>query len=1255
MKEKVCALSDIRRLYVRKKENFRQGEESLTAQLKEILGERIHETAIYHRYDVDHLSGDDYEKAVATVCSEPPVDSVQTELPKGDMVIAVEFLPGQYDQRADSAEQCLAIVTGRDGARVRCALVYVFYGDFTDGDREKILKFLVNPVESREASLEEAETLDLPVEEPKPVAVVEGVRKLDDAGIDRLIKDMGLAMSHDDLAMIREYFRTEEKRDPTVTEIRVLDTYWSDHCRHTTFSTELTEVGIEDGTFTKPIKEAWDEYTDTRLCVYGENTDRPVTLMDMATVAVKVLRKEGRLENLDSSEEINACTIKVTIDTVDGEEDWLLLFKNETHNHPTEIEPFGGAATCLGGCIRDPLSGRSYVYQAMRVTGAADPHTPISETLTGKLPQKKIVVEAAKGYSSYGNQIGLATGEVKEYYHPGFMAKRMEIGAVIAGAPESHVIRERPEAGDVVILVGGRTGRDGMGGATGSSKELNTESIETCGAEVQKGNPLTERKIQCLFRRGEVTRLIKRCNDFGAGGVSVAVGELTEGLSINLDSVPKKYEGLDGTELAISESQERMAVVVRKEDADRFISYAAEENLEATVIADVNDSGRLVMTWRGDKIVDISRAFLNTNGASQRKDVYITQPDEEGFFVRPEIKDIRAMWLEAMGDLNNASQQGLAERFDSTVGAGTVLMPFGGRYQKTPADGMAAKFPVRRGQTDSASFMAHGFDPDLAEWSPFHGAVYAVLLSVTRLVAMGVDWRRAYLTLQEYFEKLTDRTSWGKPAAALLGAFHMQAALGLGAIGGKDSMSGTFNDLHVPPTLVSFAVAPGKASEAVSQELKQKGNTLMLFGMPKDETGMPNLDVFKLHADFLYQEVKKGNIAAMKAVGHGGVAVTAAEMAFGNKLGVDFTTGTLPLPKYFGNFYGAIIVETAPELAEEYAKQPHTRILGTIGGDVMKVADTEISLEDLLCAYEKTLDPIFPRRAENLTGTIPVIAETEPKFRFAVKTAITRPKVFIPTMPGTNCEVDSARAFERAGADTDIFIMRNRDAAELKESVEEMARRISRSQIVMFPGGFSAGDEPDGSGKFIAAVFRNAKLMEAMEELLHIRDGLVLGICNGFQALIKLGLVPYGEFKPLTEEAPTLTFNTIGRHLSHYVTTKVVSTKSPWLSLCRPGDLHSIPISHGEGRFIASDEQIRALIANGQVATLYTDSEGHPTYDSRYNLNGSNWSIEGITSPDGRVLGKMGHTERNGANIAKNIYGNKFQPLLEAGVKYFKG
>lgn len=1253
-KKECCILKPIRRLYVRKKENFRHEERVLAIQLREILGDRITGAAIYHRYDVDGLTDEDYEKAVATVFSEPPVDDIESGLPKGDLVLAVEYLPGQYDQRADSAEQCLSIVTGKDGAKVRCALVYAFHGSFEDGDRKKILRFLVNPVEAREADLGEAKTLALPLEDPKPVPTIDGLIYQDEDGLAQIINDMGLAMSLADMVMIRDYFRDEEKRDPTETEVRVLDTYWSDHCRHTTFSTKLTGLTVEEGRFSAPIARALEAYEKTRDIVYGKDTTRPVTLMDMATCAVKALRKEGKLANLDESEEINACTIKITADTEKGEEKWLLLFKNETHNHPTEIEPFGGAATCLGGCIRDPLSGRAYVYQAMRITGAGDPRMPLKDTLPGKLPQRKITIEAAKGYSSYGNQIGLATGEVTEYYHPGYVAKRMEIGAVVAAAPESHVIRKRPAAGDVIILVGGRTGRDGMGGATGSSKELTTESIETCGAEVQKGNPLTERKIQCLFRRGEVTRLIKRCNDFGAGGVSVAVGELTDGLLINLDRVPKKYDGLDGTELAISESQERMAVVVAAADADTFIGYAGEENLEATVIARVTDTRRLVMTWRGARIVDISRDFLDTNGASQSHGVCVKAPAEGDFFAEQPVSSVKNTLLDTLGELNVCSEQGLSERFDSTVGAGTVLMPFGGAYQKTPSDGMVAKLPVRFGETDTASFMTHGFDPYLASWSPFHGAVYAVLLSIVRLTALGADWRQAYLTLQEYFEKLTDEESWGKPAAALLGAFYMQKALGIGAIGGKDSMSGTFNDMHVPPSLVSFAVAPGKASLAVSQEFKRQGDTVLLFGQPKDEDGMPRLDVFKAHMDFLHEETKKGHILAMKAVGYGGVAATAAKMAFGNGLGLTFSE-TLPKGKLFKNFYGAILVETSSELAEEYCRQPHVKMLGTLGGDSFKMYGETIPLSDMLRAYEGTLDPIFPRRAESRTESIPEIPLVSPLPLVHAGQSVIRPRVCIATMPGNNCEVDSARAFERAGAEADIFIFRNRDQAELKSSLEEMAGHIAKAQIVMIPGGFSAGDEPDGSGKFIAAVFRNDRLREAMEDLLHKRDGLVLGICNGFQALIKLGLVPYGEFKPLTGNAPTLTFNTIGRHISRFVTTRIVSTKSPWLSLCKPGDLHSIAISHGEGRFVASDEQIRALAANGQIATQYVDPLGVPSRDSRYNPNGSAWAVEGLTSADGRVLGKMGHTERRGDNIAKNISGNLYQPLFESGVAYFKG
>ena len=1247
-------MSDIRRVYVRKKEGFRQEEERLAAELSEFLGDRIRGAAIYHRYDVEGLTAEEYEKARITVFSEPPVDATEETLPGGDMVLAVEFLPGQYDQRADSAEQCLAILTGKDGIHVRCALVYVLTGDFRDGDREAVLKFLVNPVESREASLAPAETLDLFYEEPKAVPVVEGFRAMDKAGLEQLMADMGLAMSYDDLAFIQSYYQKEEQRDPTVTEIRVFDTYWSDHCRHTTFGTALSDISVDDGVYTAPIQAALADYNETRTALYGADTKRPVTLMDMATAAVKALRRTGKLQEMDESEEINACTIKVKVDTDHGEEDWLLLFKNETHNHPTEIEPFGGAATCLGGCIRDPLSGRAYVYQAMRVTGAGDPRTPLSETIPGKLPQKSLTVTAAKGYSSYGNQIGLATGEVTEYYHPGFVAKRMEIGAVVAAAPQENVIRLVPQPGDVVIMVGGRTGRDGMGGATGSSKELNTESIETCGAEVQKGNPLTERKIQCLFRRGEVTRLIKRSNDFGAGGVSVAVGELTDGVDIDLDTLPKKYEGMDGTELAISESQERMAVVVAAKDADDFIRYAAEENLEATVVASVTDKGRLTMRWRGDTIVDISRAFLDTNGVMQTKQAEIAAPAAADPFALPEVASVKESWLSAMKELNNASEQGLGERFDGTIGAATVLMPYGGRYQKTPSDGMVAKLPVRTGETDTASFMAHGYDPDLAVWSPFHGAAYAVLLSCARVAALGADWRKIYLTLQEYFEKLTDKKSWGKPAAALLGAYTMQRRLGLGAIGGKDSMSGTFNDLHVPPTLVSFAVAPGRASEAVSQDWKQEGDALVLFDVPHDEAGMPDTDVFAAHGDFLYSEVQKGHIAAMKAVGHGGIAVTAAKMAFGAGIGAAFRS-TLTPAECFRLRYGAILVETTQALAETYAKRDHVMVIADLGGADMKLGGESVSVADLLAASEGTLNPTFPLRAADLPGEVPALpAWTGAAVAFRGG-HVARPRVFIPVMPGTNCEVDSARAFERAGADADIFIVRNRDQAELKASVEAMAEHIRQAQIVMFPGGFSAGDEPDGSGKFIAALFRNPLLESVLGDLLNNRDGLALGICNGFQALIKLGLVPYGEFKPLTGDAPTLTFNTIGRHLSRYVTTRVVSTKSPWLALCKEGDLHSIAISHGEGRFIASDEQIRQWAANGQIATQYTDFEGHPTYDSRFNPNGSAWAIEGITSPDGRVLGKMGHSERYGANIAKNIEGNKYQPLFAAGVAYFRG
>ncbi len=1258
MKEKVCTLSDIRRLYVRKKENFRQGEESLTAQLKEILGERIHETAIYHRYDVDHLSGDDYEKAVATVFSEPPVDSVQAELPKGDMVIAVEFLPGQYDQRADSAEQCLAIVTGRDGARVRCALVYVFHGDFTDGDREKILKFLVNPVESREASLEEAETLDLPVEEPKPVAVVEGVRELDDDGIDRLIKDMGLAMSHDDLAMIREYFRTEEKRDPTVTEIRVLDTYWSDHCRHTTFSTELTEVGIEDGIFTKPIKEAWNEYADTRLCVYGEKTGRPVTLMDMATVAVKALRKEGRLENLDSSEEINACTIKVTIDTVDGEEDWLLLFKNETHNHPTEIEPFGGAATCLGGAIRDPLSGRSYVYQAMRVTGSGDPTIPVKDTMPGKLPSRKITTGAANGYSSYGNQIGLATGQVTELYDSGYVAKRLEIGAVIGASPKENVIREVPLPDDVIVLLGGRTGRDGCGGATGSSKAHTESSIETCGAEVQKGNPPTERKIQRLFRNPKVAKLIKRCNDFGAGGVCVAIGELADGLSVDLDKVTKKYDGLDGTELAISESQERMAVVLDKKDVETFIAEAEKENLEATAVAVVTESPRLTMVWRGDKIVDLSREFLNTNGVTQLSSAYITAPKAEDCYRRScpaALKDMPAdkALAENMARLEVCSQIGLSERFDASIGAATVIMPFGGKSQLTPQEAMAAKIPLEKGETDDATAMSYGFIPGVSRWSPFHGSAYAVVESLSKLLAIGANPLTARLTFQEYFERLKDVPErWGKPAAALLGAMQAQLKLGIPSIGGKDSMSGTFETIDVPPTLVSFAVAMTKASKTVSAEFKKAGSKVIYVPVPENKaTLMPDWDKLIEMYKAVYKLFDGGKVLSASVVKEGGAAACVCKACFGNALGFKFTN-TLTNDELFAPLSGSLVLELA--YGAELENNVISYDLGVVTDDGrVSVDGADVDINTLIEKWTAPLEKVFPTKAEcpEITVDVPLFTERNTSSP-VIKVA--KPTVFIPVFPGTNCEVDTARAFEKAGANVEMLIVKNLTSAHIEETIEAMEKIISKSQMIMFPGGFSGGDEPDGSGKFIATTFRNPRIANAVNEMLKNRDGLMLGICNGFQALIKLGLVPYGEIRELKPTDPTLTFNTIGRHISHMAYTRVTSVKSPWFANVNAGDVFAIPVSHGEGRFMADEATIKSLAENGQIATQYVDLSSKPSADINYNVNGSVCAVEGITSPDGRILGKMGHSERKGENLYKNVPFAKDQLIFESGVKYFK-
>lgn len=1247
-------MQSIRRLYVAKKGIFADEAKRLLTDLQEnLLIKGLTDIHIFHRYDVSGLDDAAFEAAKNMIFSEPPVDAVYDTLPtrEGDTVLAVEYLPGQYDQRADSAVQCLQMLTMKNDSLVRTAQVIVLSGDLSGTDITAIKNYCINPVEAREASLEPATSLELAWEKPADVPTVEGFISMDDAALTDLSSQMGLAMSFDDLKFVQTYFRDEEKRNPTITEIRVIDTYWSDHCRHTTFMTELTDVSFEKGTFTAPIQRAYESYKTTRKNL---NRKKPQTLMDMATIAVKELKAAGKLDNLDESEEINACTIIIPVDVDGVEEEWLLLFKNETHNHPTEIEPFGGAATCLGGCIRDPLSGRSYVYQAMRVTGAGDPRQVVQDTLVGKLPQRKLTTGAAKGYSSYGNQIGLATGEVKEYYNPGFVAKRMEIGAVLGAAPRQNVVREEPLPGDIIILLGGKTGRDGCGGATGSSKKHTVESLETCGAEVQKGNALTERKIQRMFRRQEVTTLIKRCNDFGAGGVSVAIGELTDGLDINLDKVPKKYEGLDGTELAISESQERMAVVVAPENVDKFMNYAAEENLEATIVAVATDTKRLVMHWRDQNVVNITRAFLDTNGVTQRRKALVTAPEDTDFFKAAAVNDVAKTWLNTMGTLNIASEQGLAERFDSTIGARTVLMPFGGKYQKTPVEGMVAKIPVEHGNTTTASIFTHGYDPDLAIWSPFHGALYAVIQSIAKLVALGGDRKKVYLTMQEFFQSLgQNETAWGQPVSALLGAFVAQQVMEVAAIGGKDSMSGTFENLTVPPTLVSFAIAPEHTDHIVSPEFKTAGDAVLLFDLPRDGEGMPDFDTFKQHCDFLHQAVVDGKVKAMHAVGQGGIAAAVAQMAFGNGIGFDIDAD-FAVQELFNLRYGALLVETDSETAAAWVKRDQVSLVGkTADAANISVAGVKIALSDLQDAWEKPLNQIFPIKDKDGEGDaeLPLFTTYGPRR----SESFGAPRVFIPVCPGTNCEYDSAAAFERAGATTDVMVLRNNTPKDLAESIEEMAKRMAKAQIIMFPGGFSAGDEPEGSGKFIATLFRNPVLSEALESLLYQRDGLALGICNGFQALIKLGLLPYGKIQPLKADSPTLTYNSIGRHLSRMVDTKVVSVMSPWFSSCQAGDIHTVAISHGEGRFIATPEQIRELAAKGQIATQYVDLSGKASNESEYNPNQSILAVEGITSPDGRVLGKMAHTERFSADdIFKNIDGNKLQPIFTSGVNYFK-
>ena len=1244
----------IQRLFVTKRESFNQEAQRMLHTLQQELSMPVTGVTIYERYDIENLDAKDLEAAKNLIFSEPPVDTVLEEIPAlQGFVFAVEYVPGQYDQRADSAEQCISMLTLTSGHVVRCARVFAMEGTFTKEQENAIKAYYINPVDSREASLELPNTLALDLEDPKPVETIDGFTTMSDAELEELIKNYGLAMTLADLQMIRQQYAEVEHRDPTITEIRLFDTYWSDHCRHTTFMTELTDISIEASRFTGPIEEALEEYMEGRAELYTTKK-KARSLMDMATLAVKELRHAGGLTNLDESDEINACTIIVPVD-VDGKtEEWLLLFKNETHNHPTEIEPFGGAATCLGGCIRDPLSGRAYVYQAMRITGSGDPHTSLEDTLEGKLPQKKITQEAARGYSSYGNQIGLATGEVKEYYHPGYVAKRMEIGAVIGAAPRNQVRRETPVAGDVVVLLGGKTGRDGCGGATGSSKEHTVESLSTCGAEVQKGNALTERKIQRLFRRGEVTTLIKRCNDFGAGGVSVAIGELTDGVTINLDLVPKKYAGLDGTELAISESQERMACVIAASDVDTFKAYCDEENLECTVVADVTDTNRLIMNWNGETIVDISRDFLNTNGASQQQEVIVKAPADRSYFLHGSASadNFKEKWLAAVSHLNTASQQGLAERFDSTVGANTVLMPFGGKFQKTPTQGMVAKLPVLNGETTTASIMTHGFVPELSDWSPYHGAQYAVLLSVAKLVALGGRREDAYLTLQEYFERLNSKESWGKPVAALLGAYKAQKELEIGAIGGKDSMSGTFMDLTVPPTLVSFAVGTAHVDNIVSQDFKGVDHRLVFFDVPRMYDDTPDWDRFKENCDTLQEQIEKGRVYSAYVVEQGGIPEAVTKMALGNNIGVKFD-------KYaergiFQPALGAFIVEVDIKAVNYLLELPGLKVIGvTQANPVIEWADQSVSLKEIQATYEAPLNDIFPMHAPNGVGeAVAYIHDQHAKPRSASLGA--KPKVLIPVFPGTNCEFDSARAFERAGAEADIVVIRNQTPEQLKESIDVIKAKLAESQILMFPGGFSAGDEPDGSGKFMATLFRNPYLAEGLENLLYKQDGLVLGICNGFQALIKLGLLPGGHIETLTADHPTLTYNTIGRHLSRMVNTKVISTKSPWMCDAKAGEIYTVPISHGEGRFIASPQQVLEFNKTGQIATQYVDFDGIASMDSRFNPNQSVAAIEGIYSPDGRVFGKMAHSERCGAGISKNIYGQLEMPIFTSGVKYFK-
>ncbi len=1257
----------VRRIFVEKRQGFFDiPAQQLCSDLKETFQlEELKAVRIIKRYDIEGLSDEEYAAVKSVVFSEPPVDVVYEEkLPHfpNSRVFAVEYLPGQYDQTADSAAQCVQLVTQKERPQIATARVIVIVGDVSREDFNKIKDYCINAVESREASLTKPESLNVTYEEPADVEVLEDFNGLDEAGVKAFWEQKGFAMSLEDLLFCQQYFRDEEHRAPTITELRVIDTYWSDHCRHTTFTTAIDMVDIKDGYFSPAITKAYEKYLADRKEIYADKP-RDVTLMDIAVIGMKALRKQGKLADLDKSEEINACSIVVTADIDGKEEEWLVMFKNETHNHPTEIEPFGGAATCLGGAIRDPLSGRSYVYQAMRVTGAADPRRPLKDTMAGKLPQKKITLGAAAGYSAYGNQIGLATGQVREVYHEGYMAKRMEIGAVIAAAPKVNVVRERPAAGDFIVLVGGRTGRDGCGGATGSSKEHTEESLTSCGAEVQKGNPPTERKIQRLFRNPEVSRMIKRCNDFGAGGVAVAIGELADGLIIDLDAVKKKYAGLDGTELAISESQERMAVVIDPKDLDAFVKFADAENLEATKVADVTEEPRLIMQWRGKPIVQMNREFLDTNGVRQHVTAVIDMPDAGKRYLReiPEtVKkcggDVEKAWLENLRDLNVCSQKGLAERFDSTIGGNTVLMPFGGKKQLTPAEGMVAKLPVLGAETNTATAMTFGLNPAFTEWSPFHGALYAVVEAAAKMVALGGRADKIRLTFQEYFESLgKEPEKWGKPFAALIGALWAQHELEIPAIGGKDSMSGTFEDIHVPPTLAAFAVDVMKADVAISPEFKYAGNKVYLVPAPKDDQDLPLFGKMRHNWAKISEMTAGHKVFSAQSIGVGGIAAAVTKMSLGNGIGFKFTN-FIAKEDLFKPDYGSILLEVADNTDVEtmLAGTGYRELGETTAGPSIVCGDTVVMIADAEEAFTAPLEKIFPTqvkvRSKDKATYIPYNKGNVIKAQHS----IVRPKVFIPVFPGTNCEYDSARAWQRAGAETETLIVRNLTPQAVEETVEAIVKGIQNAQMIMLPGGFSGGDEPDGSGKFIAAMFRNPRIKEEVMNLLNKRDGLMLGICNGFQALIKLGLVPYGDIRDLSESSPTLTHNNIGRHASCMVHTKVVSNLSPWFNNVKVGDTHTIAISHGEGRFVADQEIIAKLRVRGQIATQYVDAAGNPSLSIPFNPNGSVNAIEGITSPDGRVLGKMGHSERIGENVARNVPGCKDQQLFEAGVAYYK-